>query len=231
MSYRIVIIAAGGKGNRMESDLPKQYMLLNDKPVLMHTIKAFENIADKIIVVVHPDMKSFWKNQCQAYQFDTKHTLIDGGSSRFQSVRNGIMYIKNKLTESTLKETTIAVHDAARPLVEQKYIKQSFEWAENDRGNVLATQSNNSVRIGELDNSQAVNRDLVWSIQTPQTFKAAILSKAFEQEEIPAFTDEASVVEKMGYPIHILKSSQKNIKLTFKEDFEIAQIYLKLNNS
>lgn len=226
MSQRIVIIAAGGTGSRLNANLPKQYMLLQDRPVLMHTIDVFAPVVDEIIVVLHPDMESYWKELCIAYNFQTTHTLVKGGKTRFQSVQNGLNHWKSK-SPLNISRTVIAVHDAARPLVDVELVKQSFEMALEGKSNVLACASTNSIRIGSLENSVSTDRTTVWQIQTPQTFPANVLWEAFQQEESPLFTDDASVVEKIGYPIYLLESSPRNIKLTFPEDFEIANMYLK----
>lgn len=228
MQHNIVIIAAGGKGSRIGSDTPKQYQLLNGRPVLMHSIEAFENLADRIIVVIDPTMEERWRQLCAQHTFACSHDIVHGGSTRFASVKNGLQYIHNLYSEQAeLGNIAIAVHDGARPIVEEAIIRQSFELAHQGKGNVLGVRSINSVRIGTLTESQAINRDDVWLIQTPQTFPANILFKAFDQEEESSFTDEASVVEKMGYNVLIVKSSPKNIKITYPEDFAIAQFYTK----
>lgn len=230
MQQRIVIIAAGGKGTRIQSNLPKQYMNLLGKPVLMHTMQAFATLVDKVIVVIHPEMISFWKELCQEYHFELTHEIVNGGETRFQSVRNGLDYIFNSYPEYLNDHTAIAIHDAARPIIGSSTIRQSFEWALKGVSNVLATKSTNSIRLGDHEISTAIDRNKVWQIQTPQTFPATILRDAFTQEESIEFTDDASVVEKKGYSIKLLESTPKNIKITFQEDFEIAQIYLtKLN--
>lgn len=227
MVNHIVIIVAGGTGSRMQSDIPKQYLLLEDKPVLMHTIKAFVPITTQIIVVLHAEMEKYWATLCRNYLFDIPHDIVYGGSTRFQSVKNALQYLKKKYNEKELQNTVIAVHDGARPLIDPVLIKKSFEIAFNGRAVILAVPSTNSVRYGTIEDSQAIRRERTWLIQTPQTFPSKLLIQAYEQEERPDFTDDASVVEKMGNSIDILESSYKNIKITFPEDIEIAQIYLK----
>lgn len=227
MLNNVVIIAAGGTGSRLNADLPKQYMLLNDQPVLMYTIRAFEKHVDKIIVSIHADMIDYWQQLCQQYSFTIPHELILGGKTRFQSVRNAINYLEQRFPDFLMHEDSlIAVHDAARPLVGDKLIEKSFEWASQGKSNVLAHQSSNSIRIGSISENDAIDRSTVWQIQTPQTFPAQVLLEAYQQTESPLFTDDASVVEKIGYSIHLIESSPKNIKLTFPEDFEIAKLYL-----
>lgn len=230
MQERIVIIAAGGKGTRIQSNLPKQYMNLMGKPVLMHTIEIFAPLVDKIVVVLHPEMKSFWKDLCKEYHFEVPHEAVNGGETRFQSVRNGLHYIFANYPLTLENNATIAIHDAARPVVPTHLIQESFDWAARGISNVLATKSTNSIRLGDKESSTAIDRNTVWQIQTPQTFPAQVLADAFVQEESTNFTDDASVVEKKGYSIKLLESTPKNIKITFQEDFEIAQIYLSTLN-
>ncbi|MBD1428158.1 2-C-methyl-D-erythritol 4-phosphate cytidylyltransferase [Sphingobacterium litopenaei] len=227
MLSRVVIIAAGGTGSRLNANLPKQYMLLNSKPVLMHTIQAFENHVDKIVVAIHADMVDYWNELCQENQFNIPHELVLGGKTRFQSIRNAINYLETRFPDFFFNEdSTIAIHDAARPLVDSDLIEKSFALAFEGKSNVLANKSTNSIRIGSINENDAVDRDTVWQIQTPQTFPAQVLLEAYQQLELPTFTDDASVVEKIGYSIHLIESSHKNLKLTFPEDFEIAKLYL-----
>ena len=226
MSYNIAIIAAGGHGSRIGSTLPKQYHVLRDKPILMHTISAFQGIADKIILVISEQMIPLWQSQCKEYDFDIAHEIVTGGNTRFESVQNGLQYIQHRHNDLTTENTAIAVHDAARPLVDPNLIRQSFLLCHQGQGNVLAIKSTNSVRIGSQLSSRAVDRNDVWLIQTPQTFPANILMEAFAEKEKPHFTDEASVVEHLGYNISILESTPRNLKITYPEDLIIAQMYL-----
>ncbi len=226
MLQRIVIIAAGGTGSRLNKDLPKQYMLLQDKPVLLHTLNIFVDIADKIIVALHADMFDYWNDLCKTYNIHIKHEIVFGGNTRFQSVQNAVNYIFENYGGLIGEETTIAVHDAARPLTPKELVSQSFKLASQGKSNVLAFQSTNSIRIGSPEESIATDRNKVWQIQTPQTFPAFILQEAYQQAESKLFTDDASVVEKIGKPITLIESNNNNIKLTFQNDFEIANMIL-----
>lgn len=227
MLDRIVIIAAGGTGSRLNANLPKQYMLLQEKPVLMHTLELFKDNVDKIVVAMHPDMFEQWNELCQQHGFSIKHEIVFGGKTRFQSVKNAVDYIYDNYGTTIKENTAFAIHDAARPLTDINLIQESFEKASNGQSNVLAVKSTNSIRIGGIDNSVAADRNQVWQIQTPQTFPASILYPAYQQEESELFTDDASVVEKIGQSIVIIESTNRNIKLTFPEDFEIANLYLR----
>lgn len=224
MQQKLVIIAAGGTGSRLNANLPKQYMLLANRPVLMHTIEAFVGIVDRVLIAIHPEMVEYWKSLCADYNFNIPHSLVIGGTTRFQSVQNALNYLQDN--EVNFEESSIAVHDAARPLVDPVLILESFAQVAKGNNTALAIKSTNAIRLGTLTSSSAVDRNLVWQMQTPQTFQAKVLSEAYRQEESPLFTDDCSVVEKLGYPISLIESTPKNIKLTFPEDFEIAQLYL-----
>lgn len=226
MLKRIVIVAAGGTGSRLNANLPKQYMLLQGKPVLHHTLALFDKIADKIIIAIHPDMQDYWKELCKAYPEVAPHEVIFGGKTRFQSVKNALKYIFETYQSQISASTSIAVHDAARPLTDPQLIKASFDLAAQGQSNALAVASTNSIRIGTLAKSTAIDRNTVWQIQTPQTFPAMTLYEAYQQEESDLFTDDTSVVEKMNVEVNLLESTAKNLKLTYAEDFEIANIYM-----
>jgi|SRR5690606_34963436 len=227
MQNRYAIIVAGGQGNRMKSDLPKQFLLLDGKPVVMHTLERFANTENKLqlILVLHAHMFSFWDELCEKYDFKIQHTVIKGGETRFQSVRNGINHIAEQ-QQQFLDNTLIAIHDAARPIITSEMIDLCFEQTVVHAATVLAVPSTNSIRQGSLEENKAWDREEVWVVQTPQTFQGDILYKAFQQDELPSFTDDASVVEKLGYSIRLIPGDYRNIKITFPEDISIAQLYL-----
>ncbi len=227
MSQHFVIIVAAGSGSRMSSDLPKQYMLLDAKPILMHTIDQFAkaNVQANIILVISESMQAFWDEQCKEYAFHTSHQICYGGASRFQSVKNGLRYIQKNYELSP--GDVIGVHDAARPLVSQTLIENLYQSCKPENPAIIpAVQSSNSVRLGSLKESKAVDRDQVWLVQTPQVFEASLFQEAYKQEEESTFTDDASVIEKMSNGLTIYPGDHKNIKITFKEDIAIAQYYL-----
>lgn len=228
MQNRYALIVAGGSGSRMKSTLPKQFLLLEDRPVVMHTLEKFANSNSKpqLILVLHPDMFSVWDELCRKHHFEIAHTVITGGETRFQSVRNGVRYIAEQ-QHGFLENTLVAIHDAARPVVTSEIIDSCYDQTTKLQATVLAVRSTNSVRQGNSAENKAVDRENIWIVQTPQTFNGAILHKAFLQEELPSFTDDASVVEKLGYNIHLILGDYRNIKITFPEDIAIAQFYLK----
>lgn len=217
------IIVGGGSGSRMQSDLPKQFMLLNGKPILMHTIEAFyhSELKPEIILVLNIDFHTFWEDLCEKYNFIVPHKLVKGGLQRFHSVKNGLNSIKDK--------GIIAIHDAVRPLTSDQLITQSYLKAEELGNAIVAIKSKDSVRQLNGKSSKALNRDEIYLVQTPQTFTSDILNKAYHQEFRNEFTDDASVVERVGISINIIEGESKNIKITFPEDILLAELYLKQN--
>lgn len=221
-----VIIVAGGSGTRMGTDIPKQFLLLNGQPVIMCAVRAFRRCqySPQIVVVLPENLHSYWSALCSEYGFDVPHWVAGGGASRFQSVKNGLLAIRERKPD--LSDTLIAVHDAARPLVSPDIIDATFAESARTGTAALAIPSSDSVRI-ESSNTLKNNgfpRHRVYLMQTPQTFQGSILWTSYQQEEDPAFTDDASVVEKKGYPISLVTGDTRNIKITFPEDLRIAAI-------
>lgn len=204
----------------MQSEIPKQFMLLNSKPILMHTIEAFyhSDLKPEIIVVLNVDFHTYWEQLCEKYNFSIPHTLVKGGLQRFHSVKNGIRFIKGN--------AVVAIHDAVRPLASNELISRSFREAEITGNAVVAHQSKDSVRQKTGNSSIPLNRDEIYLVQTPQTFQLEILNKAYKQEYRNEFTDDASVVERIGISINLIEGERKNLKITFPEDILLAESYL-----
>ena len=204
----------------MQSDIPKQFMLLNGKPILMHTIEAFYNsdFKPEVILVLNVDFHTYWEQLCEKYHFSIPHTLIKGGLQRFHSVKNAIKAIKGK--------SVIAIHDAVRPLASNELICRSFREAEKIGNAVVAIKSKDSVRQKKGNSSLSLNRDEIYLVQTPQTFQFELLNKAYKQEYRNEFTDDASVVERIGVTINLIEGESKNLKITFPEDLVLAEFYL-----
>jgi 2-C-methyl-D-erythritol 4-phosphate cytidylyltransferase len=221
-SKHYAIIVAGGSGSRMHSVVPKQFLLLNGLPVLMHTIKAFHSCQTQpqIIVVLPADSHDYWNALCLEHNFDISHQLISGGETRFHSVKNGIGLIDDE-------NTIIAVHDAVRPLVTKEIIDESYQCAEQYGNAIVAIKSRDSVRQIKDNRSVSLIRDEIYLIQTPQTFQSAQLKKAYQLPYQVDFTDDASVVEQTGVNINLINGSYQNIKITFPEDIAIAEFLLK----
>lgn len=205
----------------MNSPVPKQFMKLDGKPVLMHTIGRFLNcnIDIAIIVVLPKEQISRWNQICNEYQFFPPVIIAEGGESRFHSVKNGLTFID--------KESFVAVHDAARPLVSEKTIISVFKAAEMYGNAVPAIPLNDSIRQIESTLSIAVDRTRYCIIQTPQCFYSGIIKRAYQQEYKYTFTDDATVVEASGEKIHLIDGSTDNIKLTTPRDLVVAEALMR----
>ncbi|MFN0254222.1 2-C-methyl-D-erythritol 4-phosphate cytidylyltransferase [Pedobacter ureilyticus] len=218
------IIVAGGSGKRMQTAIAKQFLLLNNKPVMMHTLQAFylSEVQPEIIVVLAKDDHEYWKDLCFKYNFDIPHTLVEGGKERFHSVRNGLMTIK--------EDGVVAIHDAVRPVVTSSLITQTFRDALEAGNAIPCIKPSDSVRKLQDDGgSKIINRDKLVLIQTPQTFDLGQLRIAYQQRFSNKFTDDASVVEAAGFPINLIEGNRNNIKVTYPEDLELASFLLKNN--
>ncbi len=215
------IIVAGGKGTRIKSDLPKQFLELNGTPVLIHTTNAFFRYSKDltIILVIPEDDFPTWNQIVERHHF-TKHIILQkGGETRFQSVRNGLDKIEG--------DGLVAIHDGVRPLISADIIGASFRLAAVHQTAVAAVRLKESIRMTDKDTTRAVDRSRFRLIQTPQTFDVALIKRAYQIKEDPSLTDDASVVEKAGYNISLFEGSYENIKITTAEDFIIAEALLK----
>jgi len=228
---RYAIIVSGGTGSRMENPLPKQFIELKGLPILMHSISAFYQNADSIniILVLSKAHQDIWEGLCIKYNFNIPYTLVYGGNSRFESVRNGLNFIVDN--DKHLDKSLIAVHDGVRPLISQSLINQAYLAAQNKGSAVPAIKSRDSIRIIDKDRyTRSIDRDSILLIQTPQVFKATLLSKAYQQGFEDSFTDDASVIEKSGYPVHIIEGNIRNIKITYPTDLTIAEMWMDMSN-
>ena len=214
------LIVAGGKGTRINSNVPKQFLELNGKPVLLHTLEAFYRYSEKIniILVLPEDDFEIWKAICVKYNFKKDIILQKGGESRFQSVKNGLAKIEG--------EGIVAIHDGVRPLVSEDIIGASFRLAAVHQSAVAAVRLKESIRLTDQDNTKAVDRSRFRLIQTPQTFQVELIKKAYELREDPSLTDDASVAEKAGHVISLFEGSYENIKITTEEDLIVAEALL-----
>ena len=220
MKYYAIIVG-GGSGKRMQNSVAKQFLLLKDKPVLMHTISAFYNsiFNPQIILVLNADLHQQWEELCFKHNFNIPHLVVRGGEQRFHSVRNGLMTIKD--------EGIVAIHDAVRPIVSNKLITNAYEVAEQMGNAVTCIKPSDSVRKIKDKESKIINRDELVLIQTPQTFEISQLRTAYQQHYKSKFTDDASVVEKAGFKINLIAGERNNIKITYPEDLELAGFLLK----
>ena len=216
------IIVAGGSGTRMGGTVPKQFLLLKGRPVLMHTIGAFYNSGARpqIIVVLHPDFHDFWEGLCKTHSFNIPHLVVNGGQTRFNSVKGGLDSIKNG------EDSLIAVHDAVRPLTSEQIINTSYKYAAEHGNAITAVKSRDSVRQLKNGVSESLTRENIYLVQTPQTFQSSQIKKAYLQPYSTEFTDDASVAEAAGFKVHLMEGSYNNIKITFPEDIAIAELLL-----
>lgn len=228
MLKNYAIIVAGGSGSRMKSDIPKQFLLLAGKPILLHTLETFLTIENIQIVLVLPDKDiSYWVNEVLPVYTDSpvfenkKITVVTGGQTRFQSVKNGLESI-------TCKEFLVAIHDGVRPIISKEIIEKSFHEAEVHKAVAVCVAPKDSVRmVTENKENHALDRARIRLMQTPQTFDGTLLRAAFQLPEQPFYTDDASVVEFYGHAIYLIEDSYENIKVTTPEDIYIAERLLK----
>lgn len=217
---KIAIIVAGGSGQRMGSATPKQFLTLAGKPVLYHTIAAFmAAYEDMHIVLVIPEAhKAGIATVLTAFDRPPSVTLVNGGETRFHSVRNGLQVIKG--------DAVVFVHDGVRPLVSPSLIRTCYEQASVQGSAVPAIELKDSIREVDDEGNMAADRSRFRIIQTPQTFLSEWLLPAFEQPYDPLFTDEATVVERMGHAIHLVEGEEHNIKITRPADLAVAAAFL-----
>lgn len=213
-----IIIVAGGKGLRMGGDIPKQFLPVCGKPVLMRTLEAFRTYDPSIhIVLVLPvSQQTYWKELCRTYRFELPHDIADGGETRFHSVMNGLALVEG--------DGLVGVHDGVRPFVSQEVIARCYEEASRQKAVIPVVGVVETVRHLTDEGSETVPRDQYRLVQTPQVFDAALLRRAYQQEYTALFTDDASVVEALGEKVHLVEGNRENIKLTTPFDLKLAEI-------
>lgn len=221
MPEKSVIIVAGGSGTRMELAVPKQFLMMAGKPILIHTIEAFLNYdpAIRLILVLPKDHLETWEDIQIEYLSNKEVTVVAGGNSRFQSVKAGLSVVTTGL---------VAIHDGVRPLIPEEVIAASFDAAEKTGSGVAMVKVKDSIRKRDASGStQARDRSRYLAVQTPQTFRADLIKKAFEQEESDWFTDDATVYECSGQKVTLVNGDYRNFKITTLEDLLIAEALLK----
>jgi 2-C-methyl-D-erythritol 4-phosphate cytidylyltransferase len=218
---KTAIIVAGGTGTRMKHDIPKQFLLLYGVPVLMHTITCFytydRNL--ELIIALPERYREYWKDLCAEHGFEIKHGVVNGGLTRFDTVKNSLAAVQNK--------GLVAIHDGVRPLVSQAVIERCFTMAAEKGSAIPCIPVSESLRVRNGDHSEPVDRLPYRLIQTPQVFRWEILKKAYESEYLPEFTDDAGVVEKAGFEVTLVEGNPENIKITTPFDLLIAEALLK----
>ena len=225
---KYVIIVGGGKGTRMGNDLPKQFLPVAGKPLLMHTLEKFNRWdpeAERVLVLPEA-YRSYWEMLCREIGCKVKHRLVSGGETRFHSVLNGLRMVRS-LPGFSESDALVAVHDGVRPFVSPSVIEACFGEAEKTGAAIPALPMVESLRE-KLDDgsSRPVDRSRFVSVQTPQVFRASLLRDAYDQPYTPFFTDDASVVEAAGHPVSLVEGNRENIKLTTPVDLEMARAIL-----
>ncbi|MCF8362945.1 MAG: 2-C-methyl-D-erythritol 4-phosphate cytidylyltransferase [Prolixibacteraceae bacterium] len=217
---QFALIVAGGNGSRMKSDVPKQFLLLDNLPVLMHTINRFYHFNPEIeILLVLPEAQfEMWGALCKKYRFNVKHQIIAGGENRFQSVKNGLAAIS--------EEGIVFIHDGVRPLVSSETINRCLEVTLKKGNAVPVLTAVESLRILENGSNRIVDREKFVTIQTPQTFYVEEIKAAYAQGYDPLFTDDTSVLERSGKTINLVEGNRENIKITHPADLIVAEALL-----
>lgn len=208
----------------MGGEIPKQFRLIAGRPVLMRTVEAFlAAYSDIHVVLVLPhDQQAYWAALCQDYDFRAPMTIADGGATRFHSVQNGLALIPDE------DECIVGVHDGVRPFVSPEVILRCYENARTQGATVPVVPVVETVRQLLPDgSSRSVDRDEYRLVQTPQTFPLSMLRRAYAQPYVPAFTDDASVVQSLGLPVYLVEGNRQNIKLTTPEDLMLAEAICK----
>jgi 2-C-methyl-D-erythritol 4-phosphate cytidylyltransferase len=206
------LIVAGGSGKRMGADIPKQFLELAGRPVLMHTIERFKSFNDaiEIITVLPENQLRYWCELQEKYSFKIPQTLVKGGSARFYSVKNGLKFVN--------VPGLVAIHDGVRPFVSNDTIRRCFETAEKLGNAIPSISPVESLRMLTDEGNVPLNRLHVKQIQTPQVFNAHLIKQAYLQEYRPEFTDDATVLESTGEKINLIEGNRENIKITNPED-------------
>jgi 2-C-methyl-D-erythritol 4-phosphate cytidylyltransferase len=223
----VAIIVAGGSGTRFGAELPKQFLELGGKPILMRSIEAFANSGNcpvDVIVTLPSDQMDLWQRLCDRYGFDVPHRVVPGGETRWHSVKHALDSMGD-VNEVDI----IAVHDGVRPMVTADVICRTIAAVRRDGAAIPVVALNDSVRqvVGEA--SHALDRSTLRAVQTPQAFDARLLLDAYSLPYQPTFTDDASVVEQLGHPITLVEGDPHNLKITRPMDLALAEYLLNSN--
>ena len=217
-----VIIVAGGKGLRMGSDIPKQFLPIGGKPVLMRTLERFRDYSPtlQIILVLPQAQQDYWHQLCKDYDFKVEYVLANGGETRFHSVQNGLAKIPDDA------EGVVGVHDGVRPFPSIDVIRNCYETARTAKAVIPVIPVVETVRHLQGNTSVTVPRSDYRLVQTPQTFDIQLLKAANKQPYNDGFTDDASVVEAFGFNITLVEGNRENIKITTPYDLKIAEVLI-----
>jgi 2-C-methyl-D-erythritol 4-phosphate cytidylyltransferase len=218
---KVALITAGGSGSRMQTVIPKQFLEIAGKPVLMHTFFVFQRYAPDIefVLVLPKNHINYWESLGQKYQFNIRHTIAESGPTRFHSVKSGLKYVDD--------DAIVAIHDAVRPLVSLETIERCFHHAARFGNAIPVIEATESLRMVENSSSSIIPRRKVRVVQTPQCFKASLIKRAYNRNFLEDFTDDASVLEAMGERIFLVDGDHENIKITTSLDLSVAEFMLK----
>lgn len=218
---RYLLIVAGGFGRRMDSQLPKQFLLLDDRPVLMHTIERLSSmIRDASVVVVLPSTYTeYWGSLLLRYGFSLPHTVVEGGEERFHSVVKGLACLPG--------EGLVAIHDGVRPLVSEMTVRRCFDEVTRSEAVIPVVAPAESVRMATVRGTMPLNRESVLLVQTPQVFRLDLIKRAYARDYDIGFTDDAIVAEKAGIAVTVVEGNRENIKITTPADLLYAEAVLK----
>jgi len=217
---KFALIVAGGSGSRMNNTLPKQFIEIAGKPVLMHTFEAFSKFDSTInfILVLPKTDCSLWEELCTKHRFAHKYKLAFGGENRFQSVKNGLQLITD--------EGIVFIHDGVRPLVSQQTLNNCYQTTQKQGNALPVIPPSESIRYSFEDKNNAVDRTKFFLVQTPQTFRVSEIKEAYNLADYENFTDDASVLENAGKRIHLVEGNRENIKITWPQDLIVAKSFL-----
>ena len=219
-----LIITAGGIGKRMGDKIPKQFLYLNDKPILLHTLELFHafNPLFEIIITLPSDWISHWENLIKTHQTKIPHKVVNGGTERFHSIKNAIKKSTGKV---------VWIHDGVRPMVSNETLNRLLIEINDFDAVIPCLKIKESLREINADFTYPINRDKIIIVQTPQVFKKEVIKKSYEKSYEDSFTDDASLVQENGYEIKTIDGNQENIKITNPKDLLIAEVFIKnLNN-
>ncbi|MCX6352933.1 MAG: 2-C-methyl-D-erythritol 4-phosphate cytidylyltransferase [Bacteroidetes bacterium] len=219
---KFAIIVAGGSGKRMGKDVPKQFLLLNGKPVLAYCLEKFHEADNEteILVALHQDYFQLWEELCRDHNITIPHSLVEGGEERFHSVKNAL----DKIDSET---GVVAIHDAARPFVSLDLISTSFNLATKHCGIIPVIPVSQSMRQRENKTWKVVDRNDFVLVQTPQVFDVGLLKEAYHKPYSSAFTDDATVFEASGFCVELMPGETQNIKITTVDDLMFGEFLLK----
>lgn len=222
MDYAIIV--AGGSGKRMGASIPKQFLEVEGKPILMRTIEKFRQYSESlnVILVLPKDQQQYWHELCQKHDFTIPHQIADGGATRFESSKNGLSLIPDG------EEGVVGFHDGVRPFVSTDVIERCYETARDEYAAIPVMPVTETLRyIDKYGAGKNVMRSDYRSVQTPQCFDIALAKQAFNQDDSPNFTDDASVVETLGCSVAMVEGNRENIKITTPFDLIVANAIIK----